>query len=312
MRNNAVTPVSVVALPSRGWWGDNYSLATFFGLAYALSWAWLIPLALTGSVVTARTGWPTHFPALIGPLAAAVILTARRDGRPGLRNLAARMLRGRVAPRWWLFAVSPLLVLFTVMGVDAALGQPMPALEDFAVFSGLPAGWGVVAVAAAVLVGGFGEETGWRGYALPQLQRRRSPLVATLIVALLWVGWHAPMFLVVDTYRSFGLAILAGWIIAFFSGAIVLSWLYNRSGNSILLVAVWHTTYNLISGTAAAKGLLAAASTTLVIVFAMVLVVVEIRAMRRGNRTILGPRTAVNPDNRAAEHGVDGFDQPED
>jgi membrane protease YdiL (CAAX protease family) len=200
------------------------------------------------------------------------------------------MLRGRVSARWWLFAVSPLLVLVVVLVADAAFRLPLPALADFAVFTGLPAGWGVLGVAAVLLVGAFGEETGWRGYGLAELQRHRSPLMATVVVALFWVGWHAPLFVVVDSYRNFGLPILIGWIVGLLCGAVVLSWLYNRSGGSILLVAVWHATYNLISGTAAAEGLLAAASTTLVIGFAAVLVGGELRAMRRGTPTVVGPR----------------------
>ncbi len=266
-------------------------MAWFFLLTYALSWGWLIPIGLTGGLVTAGKGWPTHFPALLGPLLAAFVVTARRDGRRAVADLVRRMVRVRVPLRWWLFAVSPLLLLLVVLVVDATTGQPLPAYGDFAVFSGLPSGWGVPAVAVAILlVNGFGEETGWRGYALPALQRRRSPLVATVIVSVLWAGWHLPMFAVVNTFRSFSAPILAGWIIGLFCGAIVLTWLYNRSGGSILLVAIWHTTYNIISGTDAAKGLLAATSTTLVIGLAVTLLGLEIRASRQGRGSVLGPR----------------------
>ena len=51
---------------------------------------------------------------------------------------------------------------------------------------------------------GHGEETGWRGYALPQLQRRYSPLASSLILAVLWFGWHLPQFFLIATYRDFG------------------------------------------------------------------------------------------------------------
>ena len=265
-------------------------IVLYFALAYGLSWAWLMPMAKAGGVVRAGVGWPTHLPALLGPLLAAVVVTARFDGRQGLSDLGRRMVLVRVPARWWAFAVSPLLVLLAVLAVDVLAGLPSPAVNDFAVFSGVPAGWGVLGVAATILlVNGFGEETGWRGYALPRLQDRHRPLTATLIVAALWAGWHTPMFFVVDTFRSFSVPILAGWIIGLFCGAIVLSWLYNRSGGSILLVAVWHTTYNLISGTAAATGLLAAVSTTLVIGLAAVLVVLEVRATRDGRDSVLSP-----------------------
>jgi membrane protease YdiL (CAAX protease family) len=269
--------------------GSASDVAWFVVLASAFSWAWLIPLAVFGLVVTAGTGWPTHIPALMGPLLAAFVLTARTRGRRGVRDLCRRMVQVHVPARWWLFALSPLILLMAVLLVERGLGQRLPTAREFATFSGLPSSWGVLGVAGILLLGGFGEETGWRGYALPHLQQRHSPLVATMVVAGIWVCWHTPMFLVVDTYRSFSLPILLGWIMGLFCGAVVLSWLYNRSGGSILLVAIWHASYNLISGTDAGDGLLAATATTLVVAVAVTLVGLEVRASHRGDASLLAP-----------------------
>jgi len=269
----------------------------FFALAYALSWLWLLPIAAAGGRIVAGRGWPTHLPALLAPLAAAVIVTARYDGRAGLADLGRRMVQVRVRLRWWVFAVSPLLVLALVLLVDGVAGRALPAAEDFARFSGVPSGWGTLGVAATIIViNGFGEETGWRGYALPHLERRHTPLTATLIVAGLWAGWHLPMFLVVDSFRTFTPAITVGWVIGLFCGAIVLTWLYNHT-SSILLVALWHGTYNIISGTSAATGFLAAASTTLVMVLAVTLLVLELRATHADRASILHP-PSTSPDTR--------------
>jgi uncharacterized protein len=83
--------------------------------------------------------------------------------------------------------------------------------------------------------------------------------------------------------------ILVGWFVGLFCGAIVLTWLYNRSCGSILLVAIWHATYNLVSGTDAAEGVLAATATTLVICLAVTLIGLEVRNTRRGQPSVLGP-----------------------
>ncbi len=79
----------------------------FFALSYAISWAWVVPLAATGHTVVQGRGWPTHFPSLLGPLLAACILTAWTGHGAGVRDLLARMWRWRIGWRWWLGTVSP-------------------------------------------------------------------------------------------------------------------------------------------------------------------------------------------------------------
>lgn len=268
---------------------DVRALVAFFALAYALSWSWVIPLAAARLVVRPGAGWPTHLPALLSPAIAAVVVTAWTIGRPGLRDLRARVARWRVPLRWWLAALSPVAFLGLGLIAMAAAGQPLPDAGDFGRFSGTPA-IGVAGVLAIIFVGALGEETGWRGYALPQLQRRFSPLASSLILAVLWFGWHVPQFWVIGTYRDFAAVQYAGMFLGLVCGAVVLTWLYNRSGGSILLVAVWHGLYNLVSGTQAAAGILAAVVSTLIMIQGIVLIVLEVRARRHGRPSVLGPR----------------------
>ena len=180
------------------------ALVAFFAIAYLVSWAWVIPLAVTGHTVFQGRGWPSHFPSLLGPMVAAFVVTAWTTGRFGVRDLLRRMGRWRIGWRWWLAALSPLGFLGLALGVVAASGGTLPRTGDFAQFSGLPSGLGVVGVALLiVVVNGFGEETGWRGYALPQLQKRFSPLTSTLILAGCWAGWHIPQFFALHSYKGF-------------------------------------------------------------------------------------------------------------
>jgi CAAX protease family protein len=161
------------------------ALIAYFALAYALSWSWIIPLAVTHQVIGQGQGWPTHYPALLGPAVAAIAVTAWTTGRTGLRDLLARLVRWRVAPRWWLVAVSPVAFGGLGLAVLAISAPRMPAVAGFGRFSGTPA-IGLLGVFLLItFVGSLGEETGWRGFALPNLQRRFSPLTATLILAAL-------------------------------------------------------------------------------------------------------------------------------
>ena len=74
-------------------------MSTFGVLAYALSWAWWLPIAIRHDIVERGHGWPTHFPGLVGPLIAAVIVTATIDGFAGVRDLVHRMFRWRIGVR---------------------------------------------------------------------------------------------------------------------------------------------------------------------------------------------------------------------
>ena len=271
---------------------DSRALFAFFFLAYSLSWAWVIPLAIFGHTVFQGRGWPSHFPGLVAPMAAAFIVTAWTTGRYGVRDLVRRMGRWQIGWVWWIAALSPLAFLGLALVVIAATGGKLPEPGDFAQFSGLPSGLGLVGVALLILaVDGFGEETGWRGYALPELQRRYSPLTATLILAALWAGWHIPQFFALHSYEGFSAGTALGFAFGLTCGAVVATWLYNRTGGSILAVVVWHGFYNVVSGTKAAtggSGTIAAVVSSMIMVQALVLVGLEIRARRHGHRSTLG------------------------
>ena len=107
------------------------------------------------------------------------------------------------------------------------------------------------------MITGFGEETGWRGYALARLQRRHGPIRATLTVTAGWAIWHIPLFFVLASYADFGPLMALGWLIGLAAGAFVLTAVFNVTGGSVLAVAVWHATYNAGAGTNAGDGLVA-------------------------------------------------------
>jgi len=279
---------------------DTRALVVFFALAYTLSWSWAIPLAAAHQVVRRGVGWPTHLPALLGPAIAALVVTAWTMGRPGMRDLGARLVRWRVPLRWWLVAVSPVVFLGLALAAMDAAGRALPNMGDFGRFSGTPA-IGLAGVLLLIFAGALGEETGWRGYALPQLQRRFSPLASSLILAVVWFGWHLPQFWVIATYREFAPVQYVGMLCGLACGSVVLTWLYNRSGGSILLVAVWHGLYNFVGATQAATGILAAVVSTLIMIQGVVLIVLEVRARRRGRPSVLGA-ARVPPARTLASH----------
>ena len=229
--------------------GTPVALAAFTGVALLASWAWTWPLVAAGSTVEKGVGWPTHFPALLGPALAALVVTGWLAGRPGVAELRSRMLRWRLPLRWWAAALSPLAFLALAL-VIAAVSGDLPSLGEFGRYGGLPA-IGLIPVAVlAIVVNGLGEETGWRGFALPRLQRRLGALGAALALGPIWALWHLPFFFCVSGFQDVGALGAVGFLFGLTCGSIVLTWLYNRSGASVLACAVWHALYNMTSATA--------------------------------------------------------------
>jgi len=247
----------------------RHSLLLFFVLAYALSWAVEIPLALRAQgLIAVPIPWSLHYLAAYGPMLAAIIVTGLTSGREGLRELFGRMLKWRVRPVWWLVALAPLVLyalLALVLRFIPGQGADLAALGEIDFLPNLGAG----ALLVWFLTFGLGEETGWRGYALPRLQRGRSALSATVILWVFWALWHLPFF-----FYLYDVTVIPGLLLGLLAGAITFTWLYNSTGGSILLVAVWHGAFNFVTGCLACKtGLAAAVVSTLVMVWAVVVVV---------------------------------------
>jgi deazaflavin-dependent oxidoreductase (nitroreductase family) len=170
-------------------------------------------------------------------------------------------------------------------------GGKTPTIEDLGRYSGLPElGLPLVAL-LAFLANGFGEEVGWRGFAQERLDRRMSVLRASLLVGLAWAVWHVPSFPIIETYRQMGLGVIPIFVFGLGSGAIVLGWLYASSG-SILIVALFHLGLNMGSATIAGRGMPGALVTTGIMVWAALIVLVDVRASRGRATSAVGTSRA--------------------
>ena len=234
------------------------SVLVFVLLAYALSWLAWLPILLTGGSVTTGVGWPTHLPGLLGPAIAAIWIAWRTGGASwaDLRRRVTRLPHGQMA---WLATLSPLLIIAAALIAEFAITGRLPPLSALGLYSGLPQ-LGVVPVLLIVLlVNGLGEEIGWRGFLLPQLQLRFGPTIGTLLVWPIWLGWHLPLFACVADFQAMDFATAAfGWSLGLLAGTLVLAHVAHLAGGSVIAVALWHTLFNLASG----GGLSASAAAT--------------------------------------------------
>lgn len=222
--------------------GVRYPLICYFALAYGISWLLWAPLWLPAFGVDGLPVLPFHHAlGALGPIAAAFIVSAMQAGRAGPRDLLRRMglWRGRLA--WVLIALlGPYVLLALGLLAAAAFKGDSVLLADFGRSREFPQFSALAFLAYNVVSFGFGEEVGWRGFALPRLQSRHSALVATLALTLGWALWHAPLFLYRPGFMSMDVAGVAGWMFSLLTGAVLLTWLYNESRGSLLVVAVFH------------------------------------------------------------------------
>jgi hypothetical protein len=207
----------------------RHPIITFFVLAYAISWGFL-PI----EAVRFMPG---------GPFIAALIVILLTQGWSGLRELGSRMIRWRVRWYWYVVAIGlPLAVLVLTVGLNVALGASAPPLAQFGSVTT------VLMVFAVRMVnpgdGALGEEPGWRGFALPGLQTTLSPLMSTLILAVLVAGWHLPTFFLESGFQP---SILVGGLLGTVAVTFWYSWLFNRTGGSVLITLVSHATQGTIT-----------------------------------------------------------------
>jgi membrane protease YdiL (CAAX protease family) len=257
-------------------WLKWHAVALYFGLAIAFSWAVYIPL------VFVRQGWTDahipysiHYLASFGPALAALVVTALTTGRAGLAELWRRIIRWRVKWPYAAFAVLSPVALFVLAGLAIRLIQgEWPALSLLGQTNYLPyLGWGVLPL--WLITFGFGEEIGWRGFALPRLQRTMSVTRATLVLGLLWTLWHVPSFFYHETYVGMGWIMLPAIVFSVLCGAVLLTWLYNGTGGSVLMVVIWHALFDLLTASAAGRDFIPIVTSAGVIAWALVVANVE-------------------------------------
>jgi membrane protease YdiL (CAAX protease family) len=241
--------LAALAPPSRRSLVKRHPMVTFFVLTYVIAWA----------------GLPFNSFGAYSPLVSAVVVIALTDGRAGFRRLGSRILRWRVGWQWYAAAFAlPLGTLAVSAGLNLGLGAPSPSLSQFSPW------YAVLMVFVVNLVfplgGPLGEEPGWRGFAQPGLQNGRSPLAATAILAVLITIWHMPLLL-----PAFGLhpiELLSTVAVTFWY-----SWLFNRSGGSVLITLLAHSVEGSVETSALWSG---ADSTRLITLWAFVASVIAV------------------------------------
>ncbi|MFX0134178.1 MAG: CPBP family intramembrane glutamic endopeptidase [Candidatus Hodarchaeota archaeon] len=222
-------------------WIKKKPIIFYFIIAYAATWILVFPLVLTGlGILSVNMIW--HFLGPLGPTISAIIIIYISNKKEGLKNLKNSIFKWRVGAFWILFSalIMPAFLFLTIL-LNLAFTGNFIDLGAYLLNEGItePVSLIIWILVGAVCYGIF-EEIGWRGYALPKLQEKYSPLVSTIILFVGWAFWHTPMF-----FYRFNIEILFGWLYGLFLGAIILTFIYNSSGGSTFVAILFHISNNI-------------------------------------------------------------------
>ncbi|HKN54234.1 MAG TPA: CPBP family intramembrane glutamic endopeptidase [Amycolatopsis sp.] len=226
----------------------RYPLTSFFALAFGLSWFAWTPYVLSENGLGLE---PIRFPvilgstqllgvlpgAYLGPILSAFVVTALAEGRPGLRRWLGRFLKWRVSWRWYVSVIVGVPVVLAVTSLPFTREWHLPTLSLLAAYA--------VGLVIQMLTTGLAEEPGWRDFALPHMQRRFGPLRGTLVLGMLWGTWHLPLFLTEwGGWPDVHWLPVMEFVVSAVMISVVMTWVFNRTGESLPLAMILHTGVN--------------------------------------------------------------------
>jgi membrane protease YdiL (CAAX protease family) len=202
------------------------TLVIFFAIAYG--WAWLVFVPM----VVLRAAPPWIIVATFGPTVAAVITHRVTAGNWRAFRISATWLRTVAATA---AGIALMIVAYVVLpGVTTADPRKLhwSVLTSSAVYN-----------YSTLLGGPLGEEPGWRGYALPRLEAALGPVRGSLLLGLLWTGWHLPMF----WYPGWTSSPLWIYFLFLTGQSLILTYGTNLAGFGIITPIAMHATFNTVS-----------------------------------------------------------------
>ena len=214
---------------------NTKALVLFLVLAYLLHVvALLICQAVPLLYLQLLVPWTPNISAIL-----VVVFYLKEEA--GVRRLANGWTRWRVSPKWYLLAFAPMIVYFLSAGIYLMIGSTPPSTDSI---PSLGFSFPVFAI-IAIFTGATGEELGWRGFALPRLQRHYSALVSSLILGLYWGIWHIPSWIIAGS--PFTIESTLFFLASTVLNSIIVTCIFNNTRGSVLLASIHHWSENVWS-----------------------------------------------------------------
>lgn len=218
-------------------------LLTYFVLTFAFMWLFFFMLfGLFRLEMNSLPEWFSVISTIIAawtPSLAAALVTGACEGWGGVRRLFAMFFHFRLPPRWYLAALIPAALALVAGGIYRLFGGAASTAAN------LSLGTWVFLSVNCLLGAATGEEPGWRGFALPRLLQKYSPLKASLVLSVIWSAWHLPIMLGRGLAGLDLLIYILVFLVYNFSLTALMTWIFQWTSHSLVPMVIAHFSANI-------------------------------------------------------------------
>jgi CAAX amino terminal protease family. len=206
---------------------EKYYLSSF----YIITFIFAIPLLMLHFIFQSVGKYSVSFTQL-SPAFAVVFISIILKDRTDLRYIKSRLHFDLSIVKW-------VIPVIAIPGICIAVsGFIMSYYKiSYIPWQGNPLFY--ILNTTAILAGCAAEEIGWRGFLLPNFQKKYSPFISSIIVGVLWGIWHLNF-----TGGTLGFIL---YTITIIEMSILMTWVFNKTNGNLLLMIVWHFIFNLAS-----------------------------------------------------------------
>ncbi len=223
----------------------KYQLILFFSLTLILTWAIWLPAAITkqnGLLPAMAPDTPLGSLGRWMPGVVAILLALLTSGQSCLGQLFRPLRIWRVNIFWYIFALAfPIILFYVGKTIDAWLGNAYVVTSPLADAPPVMLPFVIVFALPGVLF----EELGWRGFALPRLQKKYSALLASIVIGFVWGIWHIPSLIYFGELQASPVIAGALAVLDTILVTVLYTWLFNNTRGSLLLVFLFHLAQQL-------------------------------------------------------------------
>ena len=181
----------------------------------------------------------------LGPLIASFLTTWIFSKKDGVKRLLNKCLQIRPLIYFIIALLSPFILAFIAAIINYFVDKTPINLSGLITCKEFPNLNILTFFIYNLVFFGFGEEVGWRGFALPRFQAKFNALTSSIILTVFWALWHWPLFFYRSGYTSMDFSAIFGWLFSLLTGSVLLTWLFNSSRASIFICAVFHSTIDI-------------------------------------------------------------------